>query len=189
MRATKRPALPVLAILFLALSGIAGSPGLAAEGAPSGPWSFHSEVDLFLGLKAGAEYRFDETWGLRGCIGICAISPLMTTYTVVGVAHLSRPGSRLVLDLEAGLLQGIFNVLEPSLDLDPDIDWPNAYWNAGACACVGYRFGNCFLALRAGGGVLLGIDRSAGETDLSLQGPSFHPNLAIEFGYRPPARR
>ncbi len=31
-----------------------------------GRWEFHSELDLPLGLKAGAEYRFTDQFGLPG---------------------------------------------------------------------------------------------------------------------------
>jgi hypothetical protein len=154
------------------------APSLSAE--EQHRWSFHSEMDLYLGLKVGAEYRISDDWGLRGSIGACVISPLMTTYTLVGVKHLRGPESPLQLDLQFGLIQAIFNVLEPAVDLDPTIDTASAYWVPGAGASIGYRFDSGrVLAVRVGAGCLFGYDLER------WQGPSFQPNIAIEYDVRP----
>jgi hypothetical protein len=163
--------------LILALAALGPSPAGAEE---PGPWSFRSELDLYLGLKAGAEYRLSDSLGVRGTLGICAISPLQTTYTLVGVRHFRGPESGLQLDLEFGLIQAIFNVLEPIVDLDPKIDSAYYYWIPGACASIGYlsRAGHSF-AIRAGAGLCLNYDLGR------WQRPSFLPNLAIEYGFSP----
>ncbi|MFA6506032.1 MAG: hypothetical protein WCT14_08035 [Treponemataceae bacterium] len=144
------------------------------------PWSFHAEIDVFLGLKAGAEYRVSDFFGVRGSLGACLISPLMTTYTLVGVWHLRERTSPLQLNFEAGLIQGIFNVLEPMIDIDPAINWASAYWVPGGAASIGYRTrGGHIFSLRAGGGVIFGYDIN------TWQGPTFQPNIAIEYDFKP----
>lgn len=144
------------------------------------PWSFHSELDLFLGLKAGAEYSFSDSFGLRGTLGFCLISPLQVSYTLVGVSHLRPRESGLQIDLEYGLIQAIFDVLEPVVDLVPNNDNTYAYWSPGACAAIGWRFRRGqVLSLRAGAGALFGYDLGA------WTGPSFHPNIALQYDFKP----
>jgi hypothetical protein len=152
----------------------------AAQAEESSRWSFHAELDLFLGLKAGAEYRLSDSIGLRASLGTTLISPLMGSYTLVGIWHLKGRESPLQLDLQAGLIQATFNVLEPILDWDPDINWASAYWVPGLAASIGYRTraGHVF-ALRAGCGCIFGYDIGV------WRGPSFHPNLAIEYDFKP----
>lgn len=170
--------------LFLVAIALLGPVSLLADEAiaepESSPWNFHAELDLFLGLKAGVEYRVTEKLGLRASFGATLISPLMESYTLVGIWHLRERRSPLQLDLQAGLIQATFNVLEPSLDWDPKIDWASAYWVPGLAASIGYRSraGHVF-ALRAGCGLLFGYDIGA------WRGPSFHPNVAIEYDFRP----
>ena len=139
-------------------------------------WSFHSELDLFLGLKAGAELRFPGDWGIRGSLGFCLISPLQTSWTLVAAWHLLPRDSSFQPVLELGLVQSIFNVLEPWVDLDPDIDWASAYFVPGVCLALGWRIARGHvLSIRAGGGVLFGWDIGR------WQGPQFQPNIAIEY--------
>jgi hypothetical protein len=167
-----RPALLALALAVISLQSLfAQSPK---------PWSFHSELDLFLGLKAGAEYRISDDWGIRGCVGAVVISPLTTAYSIVGVRHLREPESPLQLDLQFGLVQDQFNVLEPVFDLDPKISGASSYWGPGACVSIGYRAGaGHVFSFRAGAGLRFGYDLG------SWQGPEFMPNIALEYGFRP----
>ena len=168
------------AIPFALFFLFAPSPIGAESAQTEATWSFHSEVDLFLGLKAGAEYRLSEHWGLGGSLGLCLISPLQTTYTLLGIDHLCPREGPFQFDLEFGLIQAIFNVLEPLVDIDPDIDWASAYWVPGAALSVGYRSpGGHIFAIRLGAGIIFGYDIG------SWRKPSFHPNFALTYDYRP----
>jgi hypothetical protein len=150
-------------------------------GEESHPWSFHSEFDLFLAPKAGAEFRVSDAVGIRGSIGACIISPTMISYTLVGVSRLRPPEKAFQCNLEYGLIQAVFDVLEQELDLNPQVDMPFTWWVPGACVSIGYRSpkGHEF-SFRIGGGVLFGYDRGA------WQKPGFQPNLAIEYDFRRP---
>jgi hypothetical protein len=173
-----RPHCPTL--LLLMLSFAAWAPPVSAASPEEGGFSFHAEVDLYLGIKAGAEYWFSDGWGLRGTAGICAISPLQASYTFVGIRRLLPPDSPVLLDLQFGLIQAILNLLEPSIDLDPAIDWVCAYWVPGVCISLGLRRpGGRAFAIRLGGGVIFGYDMGR------WQNVSFQPNVALEYGHRP----
>jgi hypothetical protein len=169
----------VFPVLLVASAFLASAPsGLHAEGA--GTWSLHAEFDLYaLGLKAGAEYRILDSLGVRGTFGINVISPLMMTYTLVGVQHFFSPDNPLQLDLEFGLIQASFNVLEPYVNLDPKIDTTSFYWVPGAEIAVGWcPSAGHVISLRVGAGCLFGYDSG------SLQGPQFMPNIGLEYGLR-----
>jgi len=171
---------PVAAV-FLSFLLVLALPAAAAEPRgrnPENPFSFHSEIDLYLGLKAGAEYHFSEFWGLRGAAGFCVISPLQASYALVGVRHLLPSENSLQLDIQMGLIQCIFNVLEPFVDLDPVIDQAYAYWVPGICASVGYRGPSGHsVSVRLGGGLIVGYDLG------QWQGPNLHLNIALEYGH------
>ena len=171
-------------ILSLALAlALAGLSPLCAEEAPQSPaakpsaWNFHSELDLYMGLKAGAEYRFNDSLGLRGSVGVCLINMLITSYSLVGIEHFLAPKSRLQLDLQFGLIQATFNGLELLVYSDPQT---RVHWISGACAAIGYRTkGGHVFSVRAGGGCDFGYDN---ETWLK---PSFMPNIGIEYDFKP----
>jgi len=161
----------VIAALLLA-------PALA--GAQAASWSFQSELDLFLGLKAGAEYDFSDFLGLRATAGVCLISPTQVTWTLVGVGHFMPPTSGFQLDAELGVIQSIFDVLAPYVYTQASMQDTYVYVSTGACVSIGYRWPSGHqIALRGGGGLLLGWDLG------SWSRPSFHPNLAIEYSWRP----
>ena len=86
----------------------------------------------------------------------------------------------LQFDLEYGFIYADFNVLEPVLDLDPQIDWPSAYWMPGADASVGWRTrsGNVF-SLRAGCGYLFGYDMHMWVNSTVM------PLIALQYDYKP----
>jgi hypothetical protein len=188
MRTRQDRRLLAIAAFALALAIIGPSARLWAEepsaasteSAKHSPWSLHAELDLFLGLRAGAEYSFTDALGLRGSFGACLISPLKMSYTLVGVSHLMPRRKTLQLDLEYGLVYADFNVLEPVLDLDPKIDWPSAYWMPGASLSIGCRTrgGNVF-SFRAGGGYLFGYDMNMWVK------PTVMPLIALQYDYKP----
>lgn len=163
----------------LALS-LLGSGALCGQERAS--WSLHAELDLYLGLKVGAEYHISDYFGIRGSLGLCLLSPTQISYTLVGVGHLRGPADGLQVDLEAGLVQAVFDVLEPVLDLGHDgYTYPTTYWMPGVCVALGYRSKSGHrVALRGGATVGFGYDRAA------WQGPDLMPNLAVEYGYRKP---
>ena len=137
------------------------------------PWAFHSEFGLYLDLKAGAEYRFSDLFGVRGSLGVCLLSPLEHfAYNLVGVFHLMEPAKPFQLDIQAGLIYA--NVVLPG----SESAYYSIYWNTGACVAVGYRSpkGHVFR-FRAGGGLAFGHD--LGE----WQEPQFMPNIGIEYDY------
>lgn len=172
----KHPRREVLALLafILAVSTLAPRPVHGEEGSP---WSLRTELDLYLGLKAGLDYRVSDSFSLRATLGACLISPLQASYTLVGVEHLLPEREGLQVDLEFGLIQAIANLLEPSLDFDPAIDGIYAYWVPGLCIALGHRSATGrVLALRAGGGISLGYDLDR------WQRPGFLLNLGLEYG-------
>lgn len=168
-----------LAMILGAAQGALCEEGTGRQATQS-PWSFHSELDLFLGLKAGAEYSFSDAFALRATAGACLISPLKMSYTIVGISHLMPRGSGLQLDIEYGLIYADFNALEPIIDLDPSISWASAYWMPGASAAIGFRMkGGHQLSLRAGGGFLTGYDKYAWQT------PQAFPMVGLQYDYKP----
>jgi hypothetical protein len=180
------PALPSVLVLSLVLCALAPA---QAEDAPASAtmsrtaasrWSFHSELDLFLGLRAGAEYAFSDSFGLRSTLGACLISPLKDSYSLVGISHFRPREAPYQLDLEYGLIYADFNALEMVFNLDPDINWPIFYWMPGASASVGYRLkGGSALSLRVGAGPLLGIE------DGKWVRVSFMPMIGLQYDYKP----
>jgi hypothetical protein len=165
----------VLAVVFAVLGGVAFS------AAPLNPWSLHLEMDLFLSLKVGVEYQFSDTFGIRGDLGVCVISPTQIGYTLIGIAHLMTPDSPFQCDIQFGLIQDIFDVLGQYIYSEPSMQHASAYWVPGACLSVGYRSPTGHqIGMRAGAGVLFGYDLDAWRV------PSFMPNLAIEYSWRNP---
>ncbi len=155
----------IVVILFV----FSGSAAFAAE-APC-PWSFQSEFDLYLSLKAGAEYRFSDHFGIRGTLGACVISPTQFSWTLAGVDHFLGPASRFQLDLHLGLIEDIIDVLGPL---------PSTYLVPGACLSFGYLSPSGHgIAIRVGAGVTIGYDLGA------WQKPGFLPDLALEYSWRP----
>ncbi|MBN2051139.1 MAG: hypothetical protein JW760_11875 [Spirochaetales bacterium] len=153
-------------ILFITLS-------FSVSAESDGWWEFHSEFDLYISLKAGAEYHYNDSFGLRGSLGACTLSPSQISYTLVGISHFQAPEKPFQLDLQYGLIQAVFDVIAPSPE-----SGPYAYWVLGPCLAVGYRNpkGHCFR-IRGGGGLGFGYDWGAWEK------PSFMPNVGIEYGY------
>ena len=150
---------------------------LSLNAAPAGYWSFHSELDLALGLKAGAEYRLNS-FGIRGSAGFSLLGPAQLSYTLVGVSHLMPEKNRFQLDIQYGLIQAVCDFLTPLVNAEAEEDNPYTYWFPGACICAsfltkkGHRFG-----IRAGAGAGLGYDQGMWRE------PFFLPNLALEYGY------
>ena len=144
--------------------------GIFAE--PAGSWEFHAEMDMYLSIKAGAEYHFTDTFGLRGSLGFLVIGPSQISYTLVGIHHLMPAEKSFQMDLQYGLIQAVFDVIAPETV-------PYSYWIIGACAAFGYRGhrGHCFR-LRAGGGVSIGYDMGKWQSLFLM------PNIALEYGYR-----
>ena len=135
------------------------------------PWSFQSEFDLYLSLKAGAEYRLSDHLGIRGTLGACVISPTQFSWTLVGVDHFFSSASRLQVDLQLGLIEDIVDVLGPI---------PSTYLVPGACLSFGYLSPSGHgIAIRVGAGVTFGYDLGA------WQKQGFLPDLALEYSWRP----
>jgi hypothetical protein len=156
----------LIIVMFLSAMVVAAP---AEESRPT--WSFHSELDMFLGLKAGAEYHFSDSIGIRGALGVCIVAPEQISYTLVVVCHLCKPGSGFQLDLQSGLVQAVFPIVAGGN--------PYTYWAPGACISIGYRFATGHQAgIRAGAGVLFGYDLGAWRE------PALHPNLAVEYSWR-----
>ncbi len=162
----------VLAAVFLLAPSL-----LSAQAAT---WSFQSELDLFLALKAGAEYQCSDLIGIRGTAGLNVLSPTQVSWTLVGVGHVMPPTSGFQLDVEVGIIQSIFDFLRPYVYTEASMQSTCFYLIPGACISVGFRWPSGHqIALRGGGGVLLGYDV------YEWQGPAFQPNIAIEYSWRP----
>ncbi|HEY9595355.1 MAG TPA: hypothetical protein VHE79_12820 [Spirochaetia bacterium] len=172
---TKRVSAVVVALLLLAPSSLS---------AQQGAWSVQSELDLFLSVKAGAGYEFTDALGIKGTLGVCLISPTQISWTLVGVGHFMDPDSGLQIDMEAGIVQSIFDVLGQYVYPQESTQNVYVYLVPGACVSIGYRWPSGHqVSLRGGAGVLLGYDLG------TWQGPSFQPNIALEYSWRSmPAR-
>ncbi len=165
-----------LLIVWVLLFALLGSGPLFA-GSWS-PWSFQSELDLYLGVKAGAEYQFSDLFGVRGTAGVCIISPTQISYTLVGVAHLLTPESQFQCEIQFGLVQCIFDVLGQYVYSIPSLQNAYTYWMPGVCVGLGYHSPSGHgIALRLGGGVRFGYDLGA------WQGPQLGPDLAVEYSF------
>jgi hypothetical protein len=158
----------IVIVLLSAFVGVTAFPGQSRT-----TWSFHTELDMFLALKAGAEYQFSDSFGIRGTLGTCVIAPAQISYTLVGVSHFRKPENEFQLDLQFGLVQAVFTIVSANN--------PYTYWVPGACISLGYRFASRHqVGIRAGAGVLFGYDLGA------WRGPAFQPNLAVEYSWRIP---
>jgi len=146
--------------------------GRLEAGEKAVPWSFHTELDLYLGMKAGAEYRFSDLFGIRGSAGICLINPLgHFAYNLVGVFHLRQPQEPFQFDIHGGVIYA--NFVLPSEE-----NGFACYWNPGFCLAVGLRTrGGHVFRLRGGAGIACGYDSGAWE------GPDLMPNIGIEYAY------
>jgi hypothetical protein len=165
-----RKAAIVLAVLVL-------SPAVLS--AQAGVWSFQSDLDLYLGLRAGAEYQFSNEIGIRGTVGLCLISPTQVSSTLVGVWHIMPPDNGLQLDVEAGLILCNFDFLNQYVYTVPSMQNPFIYFVPGLCASVGYRWPSGHqIALRAGAGMTIGYDLGAWGN------PSFLPDVTLEYSWR-----
>jgi len=135
-------------------------------------WDFHSELDLYLGLKAGTECRISDHFGIRGSFGFCLINPPMFSYTLIWIGHIMKPSDVFQLDLQIGLTQANLNVF------DPELEYPCFYWIPGACVAAGFSIpGGHTFRLRGGVGIAFGHDLGEWRT------PSIMPNAAIEYGF------
>ena len=162
---------------MLALAVVPGALGAQARS----PWALHVELDMYLSLKVGVEYRFSDLIGVRGSVGACIIAPTQLSYTLVGVAHLRGQSAGLQVDLQAGLIQAVADLISPSLPQPGDVTQPYAYWVPGLAVSLGWGWPSGHgVAIRAGGGVGFGYDLGA------WQGPELMPNLALEYAWRWP---
>jgi hypothetical protein len=174
------PSILALSLILCALAPVRAEDAPAPSRASTSRWSFHSELDLFLGLRAGAEYAFSDASGMRGTLGACLISPLKDSYSLVGISHFRPREAPVQLDLEYGLIYADFNALEMVFNLDPNIDWPILYWMPGASASLGLRLkGGHVISLRAGCGPLLGIENGKWVR------VSFMPMVGLQYDYKP----
>jgi hypothetical protein len=149
---------------------ITGAATLSAQ--ERSPWSVHARIDVFtFSVKAGVEYDFTDRFGLSGSAGISVVNPLLISYALTGVSHLTATDRALQVDVEYGLVQASLNVIAT--------DTPSAYWLPGACVAVGYRFPRGHqVSLRVEAAAMLGYDLGV------WQNVSFMPNIGLEYSWR-----
>ena len=85
------------------------------------------------------------------------------------------------MNLQAGLIQAVADVISPFLPQPQGVAHPYAYWIPGLAVSLGYGWPSGHeVAIRAGGGLSFGYDLGA------WQGPEVMPNLALEYAWRKP---
>jgi hypothetical protein len=164
-------------ICLVAAGMIALNPAPLAAAQPP-HWSFYSELDMYLALKAGAEYRFGQHFGVSASAGACLIGPSMISWNLFGVVHLRPFGRPFQFDLAAGVLQSVFDVIAPG------DGGPYLYVNPGLALCLAYQHHDRFqIGARAGAAVAMGYDLGAWRQ------PAIMPNAAVEFRWFCRSRR
>ena len=137
--------------------------------------SLYLELDMYLAIKAGLEYRFMENIGLCGSIGLCIAAPTQINYNLFCIYHIMKFDNPFQIDIEAGLLQCAFDIISPLLDLEEPVE-PYSYWNPGLTISLKYQHKNSFqIGLRGGAEVMIGYDMGRWR-ELRIM-----PNIALEY--------
>lgn len=140
-------------------------------------WQVRVEMDMMLMVKVGAEYRFNEDWGIQGSVGVQPFMPITVGYNLYGVYHMLAPERAFQADLYLGAPLGYFNLLEGrSVDWDPNIDEPYYGWILGGGIKWSYNFNGWVAGLRTGYGTHL--EYASGERRAFRPFPEFAIDLS-----------
>lgn len=134
---------------------------------------FHIEFDQMLSFKLGAEYRFNDAWGIRGGFGT-GIPPGGTfTWNLKGYYRFTSPQNPWKVDAEIGMLQAYFNPIESSQEFAPFHGYlPGLSLRFGRQTKIG------LFALRAGGGFWMEHQKESG-----WKGRRIMPVVALNYGF------
>lgn len=138
---------------------------------------FYAELDLYTGLKAGICRCFSERVALYTSMGIALASPTQVSYNIFAGWSLLDPQRKFGLDLNAGLIHGVFDVMGPILF--PDDPYYDHYFfaNPGLALQGSYPIGKKLrLGLRLGAEIMIGYEEDAGAWAIH---PELEPNAAI----------
>lgn len=152
--------------------------GLTHAGETAAATRFYSEFDLYTGLKAGVCRKLGKRMNLYASAGIALASPTQFTYNLFASYAILDPGKRLHLDINAGLIHCVFDVLASHLYPAEGLQ-DYFYINPGIAAQVSYPLGrNLRIGFRAGVEVMTGYDLGAWRFD-----PEPEPNLAMTLTF------
>lgn len=160
------------------LIGLSANAVFAQESKPERPWDFSIELNQMLHFQLDVEYFFNDSFGLKGGLGLSPIGITCITYNTVFVYHLNLPSEHFQLDIEAGLPIAYFDVFEGAyVDWDPIIDDPYFGFLPGASLLISYRFNEeQALGIRAGAAAMIENQRDTG-----WKGPYPMPIIAIIY--------
>ncbi len=156
--------------------------GLTHAGETAAATRFYSEFDLYTGMKAGICHKITDRINLYAGAGIALASPTQFTYNLFASYAILDPGKRLHLDINAGLIHCVFDVLASRIfptDNPAEELQDYFYVNPGIAAHVSYPLGgNLRIGFRAGVEVMTGYDMGAWRFD-----PEPEPNLALTLTF------
>lgn len=138
---------------------------------------FYTEFDLYTGLKAGICRRCTDRVALYSSMGIALASPTQISYNIFAAFSLLDPQSKFGLDLNAGLIHGVFDVIGPLLF--PDDSYYDYYFfvNPGLALHGSYPVGEKLrLGLRLGAELMIGYEEDQAAWSIH---PGLDPNAAI----------
>lgn len=155
--------------------------GSSVFGGPLGDaesWRLYLELDQMLVLKVGTEYRIDESWGIKGGMGVSIFSPTTVGYELLGVYHIKATETKFQWDLELGMPLAYFDIIEGNLvDWDPIIDDPYAGWAFGGSLVWGHRFEKGgVLSLKTGAMGVIEYQRDSGWKNIG-----FLPEVSLQW--------
>jgi hypothetical protein len=142
---------------------------------------FYTEFDLYTGLKAGIVRQFTERFALYSSAGIALASPTQISYNIFAAYSLLDPEKKFRMELNAGVIHGVFDVIGPSLF--PDDPYYDYYFFVNPGLALHF---SCPLAeklrlgLRVGSEIMIGYEEDAAAWSIH---PELEPNAAITLRF------
>ncbi|MDD3716875.1 MAG: hypothetical protein PHX07_01685 [Candidatus Marinimicrobia bacterium] len=138
---------------------------------------FYTEFDLYTGLKAGICHCFTERIALYSSMGIALASPTQVSYNIFAAYSLLDTQRKFGLDLNAGLIHGVFDIIGPALfPEDPYYDY-YFFANPGLALHASCKLGQKLrMGLRLGSEIMIGYEQDEGTWKIH---PRLEPNAAL----------
>lgn len=96
------------ALLLLIILSIFCLP-LLAEDSDDSPWNIYTELDMYLGFKMGIKYEISERVDFVSTFGKNPIRDNQYCFSLFGAYHTMSDYNSFIVDVNLGIIQGIFD--------------------------------------------------------------------------------
>lgn len=133
---------------------------LLAEDADDSPWNIYTELDMYLGLKAGIKYEINDRLDLITTFGLDLIEQTRYCYSIFASYHTMSDYNKFKVDVHFGIIQGVFD--NTSTEYDDYV-----FINPGATMHISYPITKKIrIGLQGGMVLMIGVDQNGWSSSL-----------------------